>query len=227
MKYLILSLSLLVSCAGIAQTKLSPADFAKQSKQRKAQLLDVRTAEEYAKENLPKAKNIDWNNKDAFKSGINTLDKKKPIYVYCLSGGRSAQAAKLLTKEGFEVYELEGGLLKLNAENSSAKEKDLKGLTMADFEKITKSHNLVLIDFTAKWCGPCQVIKPYLEKIALNKSYKVKVVYIDADTNGALLKELNVNGIPRLQLYKAGVKTWDHTGGLAEEELIEKIKKNS
>ncbi len=227
MKYLILSLSLLVSCVGIAQTKLSPADFAKQSKQRKAQLLDVRTAEEYAKENLPKAKNIDWNNKDAFKSGINTLDKKKPIYVYCLSGGRSAQAAKLLTQEGFEVYELEGGLLKLNAENSSAKEKDLKGLTMVDFEKITKSHNLVLIDFTAKWCGPCQVIKPYLEKIALNKSYKVKVVYIDADTNGALLKELNVNGIPRLQLYKAGVKTWDHTGGLAEEELIEKIKKNS
>lgn len=230
MKYLFLILSLLISCSLFAQTKLSPTDFAKQSKQKKAQLLDVRTAAEYATESLPKSKNIDWNDKTTFKESMKGLDKKKPIYVYCLSGGRSAQAAKLLTQDGFEVYELEGGLMKLNAEkkedNISANSKDIKGLDRAGFEKITKSHNLVLIDFTAKWCGPCQTIKPYLEKIAADKSYKAKVIYIDADTNGPLLKELKVNAIPRLQLFKAGVKVWDHTGGIDKQELIEVLKKN-
>lgn len=232
MRYLLLFLTFLYSGILVAQTKLSPTDFQHQlKKNKKAQLLDVRTPEEYTKGTLEQAKNINWNDKSAFKLETAKLDKKKPVYVFCFSGGRSAQASQMLAKEGFTVFELEGGLMKLNSETkasaTTAKSnvKDLKGLTLADFEAIQKSHPLVFIDFTAKWCGPCQKIKPYIEKIAADKSYKTKVVYIDADANPDLLNVLKITAIPRLQLYKNGKQVWDHTGGLSEAELVQVIKK--
>ncbi|QBQ41317.1 thioredoxin domain-containing protein [Sphingobacterium psychroaquaticum] len=232
MRYLFLFLTLLSSGILAAQTKLSPTDFQQRLKKNsKSQLVDVRTPEEYAKGTLEHAKNINWNDKSTFQLQAAKLNKKKPVYVFCFSGGRSTQAAQMLTKEGFTVFELEGGLMKLNSETkasaTTAKSnvKDLKGLTLADFQAIQQSHPLVFIDFTAKWCGPCQKIKPYIEKIAADKSYKTKVVYIDADANPDLLKELKISAIPRLQLYKNGKQVWDHTGGLSEAELVQAIKK--
>jgi peroxiredoxin-like protein len=73
-------------------------------------LLDVRTPEEYAEGHIKGAKNIDWKG-DSFSTEVAALDKKQPVYVYCHSGKRSAQAAKQMRKDGFEkVYELEGGM---------------------------------------------------------------------------------------------------------------------
>ena len=55
------------------------------------------------------AKNFDWNG-EHFEHQVMGLDKTKPVFVYCLKGGRSASAASRLRDMGFkEVYELEGG----------------------------------------------------------------------------------------------------------------------
>jgi thioredoxin 1 len=73
-------------------------------------LLDVRTPGEFTEGHLKHAKNLDWNG-DGFMKGISTLNKSKPVYVYCLSGGRSAAAAKAMREVGFkEVFELQGGV---------------------------------------------------------------------------------------------------------------------
>ena len=75
-----------------------------------AVVLDVRTSKEFAEGHLPKSINYDWNGNN-FQSQIKTLDKSKPIFVYCLSGGRSAKAAEDLRSQGFKnVYELKGGI---------------------------------------------------------------------------------------------------------------------
>ena len=74
------------------------------------QLVDVRTAEEYGVSHLKDAQNICVTEAD-FKKKVKTLDKDKPVYVYCRSGGRSAKAAKLLAEMGFtEIYDLAGGI---------------------------------------------------------------------------------------------------------------------
>lgn len=65
-----------------------------------ASIIDVRTAEEFAKGHLPSALNIDWNGSD-FINQIAKLDKTKPVFVYCLSGGRSASATNKMLSEGF------------------------------------------------------------------------------------------------------------------------------
>ncbi|MCB9245238.1 MAG: rhodanese-like domain-containing protein [Flavobacteriales bacterium] len=74
------------------------------------QLIDVRTDEEYAAGHIDGAKQIDFYKK-GFAEEIALLDKEKPVYVYCRSGGRSGQAMSMMRDMGFrEVYNLAGGM---------------------------------------------------------------------------------------------------------------------
>ncbi len=73
------------------------------------QIIDVRTPNEYAQGNIEGSTNIDYFGKD-FQTKLNTLDKSKPVLVYCAVGGRSGKAAKQMKKMGFMVvYDLRGG----------------------------------------------------------------------------------------------------------------------
>lgn len=73
-------------------------------------LLDVRTPEEWAEGIIPNAEKINYNGDD-FSNQVEKLDKTKPIFIYCRSGGRSTSAAKVLKEKGFtKVYNLDGGI---------------------------------------------------------------------------------------------------------------------
>ncbi|MDR2222842.1 MAG: rhodanese-like domain-containing protein [Flavobacteriaceae bacterium] len=83
--------------------------FNKVIEKKKVQLVDVRTPEEYAAGTIEYAENIDFLNED-FKTNISKLNKKEPVYVFCKSGKRSANAKKVMQEMGFKkVYELKGG----------------------------------------------------------------------------------------------------------------------
>ncbi len=80
------------------------------NKEQNVQLVDVRSPAEYADSHIEKAININWNGDD-FESEVQKLDKTKPIYVYCQSGGRSKKAASKLHELGFKIIlELDGGI---------------------------------------------------------------------------------------------------------------------
>lgn len=75
-----------------------------------AQLIDVRRANEYKVSHLKEAQNICVTDSD-FKDKVASLDPKKPVYVYCKKGGRSAKAATILKDMGFtKIYDLQGGI---------------------------------------------------------------------------------------------------------------------
>lgn len=89
---------------------ISPVELEKAMAQEDIQLVDVRTDREWESGHLKNASHFEINNTD-WDSQISTLDKTKPVYVYCAKGGRSARCAKKLQKAGFtEVYDLEGGI---------------------------------------------------------------------------------------------------------------------
>lgn len=73
-----------------------------------AVLLDVRTAEEYRQGHIEGSLNIPLQNIQSVKSSISALDK--PIYVHCLSGSRSAQAASVLKSMGYTNVTNIGGI---------------------------------------------------------------------------------------------------------------------
>jgi rhodanese-related sulfurtransferase len=81
------------------------------------QVLDVRTPEEVATGVIQGAKTINWFDADFATRAEASLDKAKPVLVYCKVGGRSAKAADVLTQKGFtKVYNLNGGITQWTAE---------------------------------------------------------------------------------------------------------------
>lgn len=91
---------------------LAPQAFIKQAKADTTSIiLDVRTPGEYKEEHLAGAQQLDFLNSEAFDAGIKLLDKSHTYYVYCRSGKRSHNACIKMKKQGFKVFDMEGGIL--------------------------------------------------------------------------------------------------------------------
>lgn len=73
------------------------------------QLIDVRTPEEFNNGTLTGAINMNYRAEN-IDNQLNTLDKSKPVFIFCQSGGRSGKCYKKMKNLGFsEVYDMEGG----------------------------------------------------------------------------------------------------------------------
>jgi len=192
-----------------------------------AQLIDVRTPGEFNGGYIKNAVNMDWNNVN-FSKEATKLDKNNPVFVYCLSGGRSAAAAASLRKSGFkEVIELQGGIMAWQAANlplSNLNEREA-GMSMTDYEKLLDTNEKVLVDFYAAWCAPCKKMKPYLDEISQTMKGEVKVIRIDIEANPELTKRLNITSIPVLHLYEHQKLTWENTGYIEKEEVVKILTK--
>lgn len=96
--------------------KLNVVQFKKEIQSDSVLLIDVRTPEEYKAGHIENARN--WNFYDEnFLSLFEEIEKDKPIYLYCKSGGRSSSAANKLTEMGYKnIHELKGGMEAWKAE---------------------------------------------------------------------------------------------------------------
>jgi thioredoxin 1 len=210
------------------QTNLSATEFADKIKELpNATIIDVRTPDEFSKGHLANANNYDWNGNE-FEKQIAPLDKSKPIFVYCLSGGRSSSAASKMRSDGFKtVFELDGGIMKWRGANlleTTNNTVTSNGMSKLQFDALLNSDKLVLIDFYADWCAPCKKMKPYLDEISEDMADKVLVIRINADDNQALCKELKIDALPVLQLYKNKTLTWKNTGYIDKGEVVKKLQ---
>lgn len=205
---------------------LNATEFSEQIKQEdNVQLLDVRTSGEFAGGHIEGAVNYDWNG-NKFEQQIANLDKSEPVYIYCLSGGRSNAAANHLRKEGYTVHELSGGMMKWraaklpevsNTMNSSS------GLTIRDLDAMMHPEKLVVVDFYAEWCGPCKRMEPYLNHLEDDYNQKVQLIRIDADKNPELMEFLKISSLPVIHIYVKKDLNWDHLGYLSEADLKKEI----
>jgi thioredoxin 1 len=100
----------------------------------------------------------------------------------------------------------------------------LSGLTKAKYDALLKTDKIVLVDFYADWCGPCKKMKPSIEEIAEEMKDKVVVVRIDADQNPDICKELSVDALPTLFVYKKGIMMWQNVGYVEKEEIVKYLK---
>lgn len=91
---------------------LTAAEFKQHISSEHIQLLDVRTKTEYFSGHIEDAVLADVLDNNQFLETIKTLDKDRPVYIYCRSGSRSKTAARLLCESGFnQVFDLKGGYL--------------------------------------------------------------------------------------------------------------------
>lgn len=114
-KYLVLLFGVMFFFGCKAQNSvkvLTAEEFATAVKaDKKAVVLDVRRPDEFAAGHIEGAVLLNFLDTVAFNAGVEKLDKSKTYYIYCRSGRRSNNAAVILQKKGFTVFDLGGGFL--------------------------------------------------------------------------------------------------------------------
>jgi len=190
------------------------------------QVLDVRTAGEFASGHLHGALLADWKDKNEFSRRIAFIDKNKPVYIYCLGGGRSEAAAVKMRATGYkEVYELKGGINAWKAENKAVEGKsNAKQMSKEEFNTAIKGGKFVLVDFGAEWCPPCRKMEPVLKNLQKNNPNKFTLVKVDGGKDEDILKEFNVTALPVFILFKDGKQVWRRDGIAAENEIASQFK---
>ena len=221
MKKIIPILLLLASCSSAAQqVNLDVAAFEKAIADSTIQVLDVRTMEEFNSGHLKDAFLADWNKKEAFKERVASLDKSKPVYTYCLSGGRSSAATKWLNENGFRAYNLNGGIAAWKRESKPVvTPAPVKQLTLQQYESLIPSDKVVLVDISATWCPPCKKMKPVIDSLVKAPAGKFILVEIDGGEQSELVNELKVEAFPTLIIYKNGKETWRKNGIVEAAEI--------
>ncbi len=227
MKYIVILLMLAItsSCQSQSKEKLSAAAFQDKIQSTPgAVILDVRTPDEFADGSLPNAININYND-DQFESNIKKLDVKKTYFVYCLSGGRSASAVGNMRKSGFNmVYELKGGIMAWKKNDfpitTPTHELAIDKISTEAYDALTKSSNVVLIDFYAPWCGPCMKMVPLLEKLTKEYEGKATIIRINIDENKSLAEKLKIDEIPFFKLYRNGKEAGNFIGQMDRASFV-------
>ena len=102
---------------------------------------------------------------------------------------------------------------------------DLLIITDGNFEEVVVNSDVpVLIDFWAVWCGPCKVIAPYVEELAVEYAGKVKVGKCDVDNNQKIALKHGIRSIPTLLIYKGGKVVNQIIGAVQKQQIKSKIE---
>ena len=95
---------------------------------------------------------------------------------------------------------------------------EVTGANLDDFKQ-----GVSLIDFTATWCGPCQILGPVVDKLATEFKDKVKIGKCDIDANQEVAGSYGVMGVPTLIFFKDGEIVDQHVGLMQEDALRNKL----
>jgi len=101
-------------------------------------------------------------------------------------------------------------------------------VTDANFESEVEKHDgLAVVDFWATWCGPCRMIAPIVEQLAVDYAGKAKVLKLDVDTNQRTAMKFNIRSIPQILFFKNGKVVDTVIGAVPRSTLEAKFKQHA
>ena len=92
-----------------------------------------------------------------------------------------------------------------------------------NFQETIQGEQLLLVDFSAAWCGPCKMMEPILGEVAASLGPKVKVEKVDVDKNPMAARNYSVRGVPTLMLIHKGKVLWRQSGVMQARDLIAQV----
>lgn len=142
--------------------------------------------------------------------------------------------ASIIALNGIEMYDETDVVTNIENEISNIKENvevvqrtnEIKHITGENFEKeVLNSDKIVIVDFWATWCGPCNRLTPVLEKIATENN-DIKIVKADIDNENVkeLKEKYEIKGYPTMIIFKNGEEVKRILGYREESEILKEIR---
>lgn len=123
------------------------------------------------------------------------------VAIECRGGVKVGDGDAQMRYSGFHEVQLNAG----SQQAVGTMSENTVAVTDATFDgEVINSAGLVLVDFWAAWCGPCRMIAPTLDALAVEYAGKIKIAKLDVDANQATSIKYNVRSIPAVIFFKDG-----------------------
>ena len=99
-------------------------------------------------------------------------------------------------------------------------------LTDRTFTSEVSKHDLMVVDFWAPWCGPCQYVSPIVEELARDYAGKVAFGKLNVDDNPMVATQFRIMSIPTIMFFKKGKVVDMQIGAVPKQFLDQKIRKH-
>ena len=102
----------------------------------------------------------------------------------------------------------------------------VENISSEQFEKELKQNENLVVDFWAPWCGPCRMIAPLIDNVAVKMGGKVKIVKLNIDESRDVAIKYNIMSIPTVIFFKKGEVKDKFLGMIPEPKIEEFINRN-
>ena len=90
---------------------------------------------------------------------------------------------------------------------------------MATFAQIIEEKELLLVDFSAEWCGPCKMMPPILQEVKKSIGNEITIIKMDVDKNPQTARQYGIQSVPTLILFQKGKVLWRQSGVVQASQL--------
>lgn len=97
-------------------------------------------------------------------------------------------------------------------------------ITTKELKQKIENGDKVIVDFWAKFCGPCKIMKPIFDKLASDNETEVEIYTMDVEENRDFAMSLGIRAVPTIKGFSNGKEIYSQPGAKMEDEIKEIIE---